>query len=254
MVVSTLPVRPVRSLRDLYHTVWGERLHAGLLPEGGTDIEAATVAADRFLANLAAPSPGATLLEIGCGFGLTARMFAEDYGCIVSGVDTGGWRLKQAKAFGKGVPGLTFRRADARRLPFSDATFDIVIAQEALSFTGDPETALAEAARVVTADGRIVVSDFWAEGDMKEELEVLFGCSTFLTRRQWKRVLKDVGRHLCEWRDLGAETKVFYEALAHAFLAYDGAPWTLRKAASNTMLNRAALIAEGSLGKFAVLA
>lgn len=62
------------------------------------------------------------------------------------------------------------------------------------------------------------------------------------------------GRSIRTWHDLGAKTRVFYETLAHAFLAYVSAPWSLCKAASNSMLNRAALIAEGSLGKFAALA
>jgi hypothetical protein len=113
---------------------------------------------------------------------------------------------------------------------------------------------IAEAARVVKVDGRIVVCDFWVTRDVKEEFDVLFGRSTFLTRGQWKGAFKAAGRRLREWHDLGVETQAFYETLAHAFLACEGARWPLRRAASNTILNRAALIAEGSLGKFAALA
>jgi SAM-dependent methyltransferase len=251
--VST-PLRPVRSLRDLYHAVWGERLHAGLSPEGGENIEAATLAADRLLAGLAVPSAGETVLEIGCGFGLIARIFAEEHGCSVTAVDSEEWRLQRARALGKGIPGLSFRRADAHQLPFAAATFDIVIAQEALGFTGDPEAAVSEAARVVKPDGRIVVSDFWTAADVDGEIGVLFGRCRFPTRGQWKGAFKSAGRRVRDWHDLGVETHTFCETLAHAFLACDGVRWPLRKAASNTMLNRAALIAEGSLGKFAALA
>ncbi len=248
------PLRLVRSLRDLYHAVWGERLHAGMFPCGDEDIQAATLAADRFLAGLAAPAAGETVFEIGFGFGLIARIFGEEHGCSVRAVDSGEWRLQRARALGKGIPGLTFRQADAHQLPFADATFDIVIAQKALGFTGNPEVALVEVARVVKPNGRIVLSDFWAARDVKEEVQVLFGCSALPTKGQWRRTSKTAGRRIRRWDDLGAETQVFYETLAYALLACEGARWTLRKAASNTMLNRAALIAEGSLGKFAALA
>jgi ubiquinone/menaquinone biosynthesis C-methylase UbiE len=225
-----------------------------MFPRGDEDIRAAAVAADRFLARLSEPKPGETVLEIGCGFGLIARIFAEEHGCSVTAVDSEEGRLQRARTLGKGIPGLSFRRADAHHLPFADATFDIVIAQEALGFTGDPDASLVEVARVVKPDGRIVVSDFWAAADVEEEIGVLFGRCRFPTRGQWRRTFKTTGRSIRRWDDLGIEIQVFYETLAHAFLTCDGARWPLRKAASNTMLNRAALIAEGSLGKFAALA
>ena len=52
---------------------------------------------------------------------------------------------------------VAWRLGDARTLPFADGAFDLVLCVTALEFVAEPERALAEMYRVVSAGGRLVV-------------------------------------------------------------------------------------------------
>lgn len=89
-------------------------------------------------------APGDTLLDAGCGTGHFSRRLAAD-GLEVSGVDLDGEALAYADRLGGGV---RYLRADLRRLPFSDARFDHVVAITSLGFVADPRRAVEELWRV----------------------------------------------------------------------------------------------------------
>jgi SAM-dependent methyltransferase len=55
-------------------------------------------------------------------------------------------------------PQLEFREGDAEALPFSDCSFDAVIADFVLLHLGRPERAAAEFARVLRPDGRLALT------------------------------------------------------------------------------------------------
>jgi hypothetical protein len=54
--------------------------------------------------------------------------------------------------------------------------------------------------------------------------------------------------------DLSEEARHTYERLAHAFLACHEARWPVRKVAHANMMNRAALVARGEIGKAVLVA
>jgi demethylmenaquinone methyltransferase/2-methoxy-6-polyprenyl-1,4-benzoquinol methylase len=60
----------------------------------------------------------------------------------------------------KGHVGITWINGDALALPFDDATFDAVTISFGLRNVPDPESALAEFARVTRPGGRVVVCEF----------------------------------------------------------------------------------------------
>jgi ubiquinone/menaquinone biosynthesis C-methylase UbiE len=85
-----------------------------------------------------------SLLEVGCGSGHFTDWFAS-LGLSVAGLD----RVLPALAFARSRrPDSSFLLADAGRLPFADATFDIVVLVTVLDFLDTPEEALREAGRV----------------------------------------------------------------------------------------------------------
>jgi ubiquinone/menaquinone biosynthesis C-methylase UbiE len=63
-------------------------------------------------------------------------------------------RLRQA-----GLGRCTIRSGDMHALPFPDLSFDVVVLDEVLSLTDEPQRALAEAVRVVRPAGRLLVVD-----------------------------------------------------------------------------------------------
>jgi ubiquinone/menaquinone biosynthesis C-methylase UbiE len=87
--------------------------------------------------------PG-TLLEVGCGTGHFARLFAE-LGFVVVGVDISAPMLSVAQRLDSDVE---YVLADACSLPFQDDSFDVVAFVTTLEFLNRPLNALAEALRV----------------------------------------------------------------------------------------------------------
>jgi ubiquinone/menaquinone biosynthesis C-methylase UbiE len=100
--------------------------------------------------------PPARILDVGCGTGrLTLRLSREFAHSRVTGCDFSHGMLRQARAHS---PGLALAQGDAQRLPFADDCFDAVISTEAFHWFPDPEAALAEFHRVLTARGRLLIA------------------------------------------------------------------------------------------------
>ncbi|HEV57892.1 MAG TPA: SAM-dependent methyltransferase [Phycisphaerales bacterium] len=96
---------------------------------------------------------GETLLDVGCGTGHWSAFFAE-WGYRVTGVDVAPAMIAAARA---AVPGCTFQVADARRLPFEDASFDVVASMAVLEFVGDPVPVVREMVRCTRPGGTLLV-------------------------------------------------------------------------------------------------
>lgn len=100
---------------------------------------------DEYLGDLA----GKKILDIGCGLGGKTLVYAEAGG-DVTGVDLDPVHCSGAAdyALGSGCP-LNVVCGDATLLPFSDSSFDIVIANDSMEHFHDPASALNELVRVV---------------------------------------------------------------------------------------------------------
>ena len=112
-----------------------------------------------------APPAGARWLDVGCGTGVLSHSLLElsSPGRVI-GIDPEVAQLAQASR-GPGAGGATFQVADARRLPFADASFDIAASALVLNFIAERSQAMAEKRRVTRADG-IVAAYVW---DFAEE-------------------------------------------------------------------------------------
>jgi len=90
------------------------------------------------------PSPGAALLDVGCGTGYFSRRFS-DAGLRVTGVDPNQAMLDYANSRGGNI---TYLQGSALHLPFDDHSFDYVAAITSLCFVEPPKQAIAEMWRV----------------------------------------------------------------------------------------------------------
>lgn len=106
------------------------------------------------------PSPGAVLLDVGCGTGDDARALAGRVapGGRVIGVDASAAMVEEARRRGEG-PGVEFLVADAARLGLPDDAVDGARAERTLQHMERPEGAVAEMARVVRPGGRVVIAE-----------------------------------------------------------------------------------------------
>lgn len=116
-----------------------------------------------------APAPGASVLDIGCGAGVDALLAAGFAGAAgrVAGVELSASMLLRAKenAFLAGARNVVFACGRADRLPFADASFDLVITNGVYNLVQDKARALAEAFRVLKPGGMLHVADQVSDSD-----------------------------------------------------------------------------------------
>src|SRR5687767_3730873 len=100
---------------------------------------------------------GLHVLEIGCGMGTDGAQFAKA-GANYTGIDLTDAAIELARKRFQ-VSGLKgeFRVADAERLDFPDASFDLVYSHGVLHHTPDIEAAVREIHRVLKPGGRAMV-------------------------------------------------------------------------------------------------
>jgi len=103
------------------------------------------------------------VLEVGSGSGGPAVHLAASRGCCVTGVDINqnGIRNAERLALLRGVADrVTFLVADASQpLPFSAATFDVVVSNDAMCHIANRLEVLCDWHRVVRPHGRILFTD-----------------------------------------------------------------------------------------------
>lgn len=109
------------------------------------------------------------VLDVGTGTGRIAELFAPA-AQHVTGFDMSPEMLRIARARLQHLPTESFDlvQGDFSALPFAAGSFDTVLFHQVLHYAQAPERALAEAARVTRAGGRVAVVDFAAHD--REEL------------------------------------------------------------------------------------
>jgi ubiquinone/menaquinone biosynthesis C-methylase UbiE len=105
-------------------------------------------------------SPGAAVLEIGCGAGhLTLALVGRDLNVVAvdaspAMVDATATRVREAQP----AQPVTVEVADAHALPFESERFDLVVAVGVMPWLHSPATAIAEMARVLRPEGELVLT------------------------------------------------------------------------------------------------
>ncbi len=102
-----------------------------------------------------APRPGERWLDVGCGTGEVAFRAARA-GAAVTGSDLAPGLIETARRLA-GEQGLdvVLEVGDCERLPYGDASFDVVSSSVGMIFAPDHEAAASELARVVRPGGRL---------------------------------------------------------------------------------------------------
>jgi len=108
-------------------------------------------------------SSGQRCLDLGCGTGVTTRLFhAASPDVQTVGLDHSDTLIEAARklAHEAGLEARSkYQVASVDALPFDDASFDRVLADTLLAHVPDPERVLAEACRVLRPGGKLVVFD-----------------------------------------------------------------------------------------------
>lgn len=114
---------------------------------------------------IVAASPGRDVLDVGCGTGISARLF-QAAGCRVLGVDPDPRMVELARQGGTRAEVATFEDWDP-----AGRGFDAVVAAQSWHWV-DPDAGAAKAATVLRPGGRLAV--FWNAFDPPAELREAF--------------------------------------------------------------------------------
>jgi SAM-dependent methyltransferase len=117
------------------------------------------------------------VLDVACGPGNFTQVFAAALSGdgLAVGLDASPPMLAEAVA-GNVVPRTAYLRADARRLPFEDGSFDAVCCYAALYLVPEPFTVLAEMLRVLAPGGRIaLMTNYRGSGEPQRVARGLVG-------------------------------------------------------------------------------
>jgi SAM-dependent methyltransferase len=118
-------------------------------------------------------APGERVLDLGSGAGTDSLIAAQMVGeqGHVTGIDMTQEMLAKARAAAveMGATNVEFVEAEAERLPFSDASFDVVISNGVIDLVPDKDAVFTELVRVLVPGGRIQVADVTIQNPVSAE-------------------------------------------------------------------------------------
>lgn len=123
---------------------------------------------ERAIADLLSGRPLGALLDIGTGTGRMLELFAPKADSAI-GIDRSSemLRLARVKLEQAGISGASLRQGDMNALPLGDSSANSIILHQVLHYAQQPGAAIAEAARVLSPGGTLLVIDF-AQHDHSE--------------------------------------------------------------------------------------
>ena len=171
-----------------------EKAAGGVMRPGGLALTARAV-------DYCAFAPGADLVDVGCGTGITVEFLRDTYGLNAIGVDPSAVILERGR---QRNPDLPLLQGSGEQLPLAAGTMDGIVVECALSVMADKQKALAEFNRILVPGGRLIVTDLYARAAAANGAMGLPPTSCLAgmtTREDWFSELEDRGFAIELWED-----------------------------------------------------
>ncbi len=153
--------------------------------------------------------PGARVLDVGCGTGVTVEHLRDRHGLVAAGIDASMLLLATRRSR---TPLPPLAQARGEQLPIGDCQLDAVLVECSLSLMGDVDAALAEFRRVLRPGGRLILADLYARNPAAaaepRERQAVSCLQGALSRAQITESLAGQGFRLDEWQDRSGALKV----------------------------------------------
>lgn len=195
---------------NFYYHVWGgEDIHVGLYNEIGESIYEASQRSVEKMTELIKDrvDESTRMVDVGAGYGGTARYFAKKFGCSVDCLNLSDKEneLNEEKNKKLGLDHLVkVYGGNFEALPFSDDLYDVAIAQDALLHSGNKKKVFEEVDRVLKSGGDFIFTDPMQaddcpEGVLKPVLERIH-LDSMGSVAKYRQMAKDLG-----WEEVQVE-------------------------------------------------
>lgn len=137
------------------------------------------------------------VLDAGCGVGLTSSYVAKRFGAQVTAIDLLPVMVEKARerVLSQQLP-ITVMQANLESLPFSDESFDLILAESVLTFT-NVEKSLKELHRVLRKNGIVIAIEMCVEGTLnpkdRRRIQSVYGISNIYSEQQWAQLFEKTG-------------------------------------------------------------
>lgn len=157
---------------EIYRTIWGDNLHLGIPCSDECSHPEAMEHTNEIMADAVRLGADTRVLDLGCGYGSTARYLAANFECRVTGTNISERELDLARdrASEAGLDHLlTFEYEDFHSLAYPEASYDVVWSQEAFLHAADKHAVLSECRRVLKPNGCLIFTDILVRRDTPAE-------------------------------------------------------------------------------------
>jgi tocopherol O-methyltransferase len=221
-------------LDRFYRAVWGTNLHHGYWQHGDESTEDAILNLTRLIATLAQITTGSRVCDFGCGYGATARYFAQEYGAHVTGITIS--RRQYDLAQETAGDSVSFLLCDGLANHLPGQSFDALVAIESSEHIGDKPAFFQEAHRLLRPEGRVVVAA-WLAREQATPFEARFllepicaegRIPNMATPSEYLAMLKTAGFREPEFSDLSRNVRKTWSICAYRLIKTIGSNAELR--------------------------
>lgn len=148
--------------RFYFHIWGGEDIHIGIYEPGDSIARASARTVERMIGAVGDISPSTRVLDLGSGYGGSARALVKRFGCHVTCLNLSetqnarNRRLSAAQGLGDRIDVI---HDNFEALSLSDESFDVVWSQDAFLHSNQRKQVLREARRVLRPGGQLVFTD-----------------------------------------------------------------------------------------------
>ncbi|MEX0942294.1 MAG: methyltransferase domain-containing protein [Pseudomonadales bacterium] len=147
-----------------YETVWGgEDIHIGIYDEPGISIpDASHKTVEMMASSLENVTPDSKVIDLGAGYGGSARYLARRFGCHVTCLNVSERQNERNRMLNKkhGLQDkVSVQHGSFENIPEEDHTMDLVWSQDAFLHSGQRRKVLEEINRITRPGGELVFTD-----------------------------------------------------------------------------------------------